>query len=685
MSMLSRIPISLRMALLCIVPMLGLVFLGVQQLYGLRHAAEQEEVISRVAKLTPFISGLVHELQKERGTSAGFIGAKGAKFKQDLEKRRADTDAALKSFNEAIPAATGSLAYAGFAEPFNRAKTELEQLGQTRAQVDGLGLSVGKMAGYYTPLIANLLATIESVSEIADDGHLVSDLVAFSSILQGKERAGIERAMGANGFGAGAFSPEIFRNFVGLADQQKAYFDSFFNYSPGDGVAELKKVLASEENKVVQDMRALAYATLGKGDLSSVSGPQWFEAATRRIDGLKQVEDTLANDVIADAHAVVVRANAKFTTLLSVMSLILIVVAVLCFLVVRSISKPLGRLSDDMERLAEGDAEIEVVDRDLHDAIGHMARAVEVFRENAVAKKALETEAEKKAERDAEHKKEMMLSLANEFESVIGEIIVAVSENTRDLREASQSMSAMAEETSNQSTAVASASEQMAGNVQTVASATEEMGSSVEEIGRQAQVSSDKAETAAQAAQASVGQVQALSGSVQKIGDIVGLIQAIAEQTNLLALNATIEAARAGEAGKGFAIVAAEVKDLATQTSKATEEISSQIAEIQSETQSSAAAIETVTTLIDDLNSLATSIAAAVEEQGAATREISANIQQAAQGSEQVAGNIAGVGEAASESSTASLKVLNLADTVATHTRELRERTHSFLERVRAG
>jgi methyl-accepting chemotaxis protein len=245
-------------------------------------------------------------------------------------------------------------------------------------------------------------------------------------------------------------------------------------------------------------------------------------------------------------------------------------------------------------------------------------------------------------------------------------------------------MSKTAETTQQLSAAVASASEESSTNVQSVASATDEMAASVNEISRQVQESSRIAGDAVKQAERTDGRISELSQAAGRIGDVIKLITAVAEQTNLLALNATIEAARAGEAGKGFAVVAQEVKQLASQTAKATDEIRGQIAGMQTATRESVAAIKEIGDTIGRISQIATTVAAAVEEQGASTQEIARNIQQAAHGTTQVTGNITEVTRGASETGTAAAQVLGSAQSLSTESNQLKMKVARFLATVRA-
>ena len=294
--------------------------------------------------------------------------------------------------------------------------------------------------------------------------------------------------------------------------------------------------------------------------------------------------------------------------------------------------------------------------------------------------------AEKKAAQEQADaaRKAMMEKLADKFEAAVGKIVDRVSTTSMELESAAGSMSKTAETTQQLSTAVAAASEESSTNVQSVASATDEMATSVSEISRQVQESARIADEAVKQAERTDGRIADLSAAAGRIGDVIKLITAIAEQTNLLALNATIEAARAGSAGKGFAVVAQEVKQLAAQTAKATDEIRGQIAGMQTATQDSVAAIKEIGDTIARISQIATTVAAAVEEQGASTQEIARNVQQAAHGTAQVTGNITEVTRGASDTGSAAAQVLQSAKGLANESNHLKMEVAKFLANVRA-
>ena len=353
-------------------------------------------------------------------------------------------------------------------------------------------------------------------------------------------------------------------------------------------------------------------------------------------------------------------------------------------LISRSITAPLNQIKAAMQTLAAGDTSVEVPADGRRDEIGEMAATVAVFKENAIAKSRLEAEQKEKDRRAEAEKRAAMENMAGRFEMSVGEVVERVSSAAAEMRSSSEAMSATAEETTRQASAVAAASEQASANVQTVASAAEELSSSISEIGRQVTKASQIASAAVTEAEQTNVKVQGLAAAANKIGEVVALITDIAEQTNLLALNATIEAARAGDAGKGFAVVASEVKNLANQTAKATDEIGAQIAGIQTATREAVAAIAEITKTISKINEVNSGVASAVEEQGAATQEIARNVEQAAAGTQEVSSNIGGVSAAANDTGAAAEQIQAAAGELSQQSEKLRAEVDRFLADVRA-
>jgi len=365
-----------------------------------------------------------------------------------------------------------------------------------------------------------------------------------------------------------------------------------------------------------------------------------------------------------------------------VMALIVLFSLLLLSWYLRHEFKSFDRVVSALQALSMGEMDVLVSGVERRDEIGTVARAVQVFKENAIEKDRLAAEqAEEQARK--ERRTQQMDRLTDEFDGTVSDVLRSLTSATTEMEATAQSMTATAEETSRQATAATSASHQATTNVQTMSSAAEEMAVSINEIVQQVARSSGMAKAAVEEASRTNETVQSLADGSQKIGEVVQLINDIAGQTNLLALNATIEAARAGEAGKGFAVVAQEVKNLANQTAKATVEIEAQIGAIQSATSDSVMAIKGIGEKITHMEEVVTQIAAAVEQQGAATNEISRNSQEAASGTQQVSSNVAGVTQAASETGEASSQVLRAAGDMSKQAELLRAEVDKFLAEVR--
>ncbi|UFS75932.1 methyl-accepting chemotaxis protein [Tardiphaga sp. 37S4] len=405
-------------------------------------------------------------------------------------------------------------------------------------------------------------------------------------------------------------------------------------------------------------------------------------SAIRKTDGIKAA---IQQEVVSATTANEQRISGTITLQQMVAGAATITGLLIAFLIARGIIRPLSGLTAGMKQLAEGNFGVVLPGLGRKDEVGDMAQAVETFKVKAEEKAQAEAEARITQDQAAAlQRKQDMIRLADDFEGTVGEIVETVSSASTELEASASTLTSTADRSQQLTTVVATASEEASTNVQSVASATEEMASSITEIGRQVQESARIANEAVDQAQKTNDRVGELSKAAGRIGAVVELINTIAGQTNLLALNATIEAARAGDAGRGFAVVASEVKALAEQTAKATGEISQQIASIQTATDDSVSAIREIGTTIGKMSEIASTIASAVEEQGAATQEISRNVQQAAQGTMQVSSNIIDVQRGASETGGASSQVLSAAQSLSSDSNRLKHEVSRFLNSVRA-
>lgn len=375
-------------------------------------------------------------------------------------------------------------------------------------------------------------------------------------------------------------------------------------------------------------------------------------------------------------------ARAQLHLLLGTLA-ILAGAVLLAFLLGRGLSRPLTAITAVMNRLSSGDTDVAIPGGDRKDELGTMAVAVDVFRRSMIEAGTMR-ETQEAAKQQAEiEKKALQRQMADRFEADVKSVVGAVAKATQEMQRVAGEITASVNGTSERAAAAAAASGEASASVSTVAAATEELASSVAEIGRQVTHSSGVADAAVAKAGQTTEMVTGLTVAGEKIGDVLRLIGAIASQTNLLALNATIEAARAGEAGRGFAVVASEVKELASQTAKATEEIAGQVTAIQSATGDCVIAISGISDTIREISGIATTIAAAVEEQDSATREIARSVQQAAAGTSQVSANVAGASQAADQSRALADNVLVASGELGQHAAALFESVDTFLAGLR--
>ncbi|BAM92928.1 putative methyl-accepting chemotaxis protein [Bradyrhizobium oligotrophicum S58] len=448
------------------------------------------------------------------------------------------------------------------------------------------------------------------------------------------------------------------------------------------GEAKLKMLVVALKEALTADASALEEVIKVAGDLRARQGDLAKASAT--IDAeVGRINQQLGAARAEQAAKTGVAVQETKQTVIVTAAGAVVLGAVLAWLIGASVSGPIRSMTDRMQSLAAGELEQPIPGGEQRDEIGRMARAVEVFRDNALTVRRMEQDAAAQREATEAERARMMADLAGRFEQGMQGVITGVGGRATDMGQSAKELARVAERGRGLAEAVASRAEQASVNVQTVASATQELAASIREISGQVQRSVTVSNRATHETQRTSELINGLSSAAERIGTIVQLIQAIASQTNLLALNATIEAARAGDAGRGFAIVASEVKNLASQTAQATEQISSQIATIQSATEETVGAIAQFGTTVKEIAEISNAIAAAVEQQGAATSEIARNVEQAASGTAAVTQEIGDVRAVAGQTDAGAEAALTAAAELQQQAASLKSNVDDFLQTIR--
>lgn len=470
---------------------------------------------------------------------------------------------------------------------------------------------------------------------------------------------------------------------------------TFEEYRPlGEGTVD---IISSKGEWVTQKDHSLLGTVLDASNpvyakaISKIASGAYFEQISGNVlyvfTPIKIGTTGSSWSVLTQVPLSVITAPARETTIHVLIGSGILLVGLACglfFLTKLVIEKPLLESIETIRQLQDGNYDVRVSGQEREDEVGKINQALEKFKENALRMKALEQEQKEMAALHEVERKEAQLKLAGGFEETVGAIIQKLQTAVQEMRHSSQEMSQYAEESQSKSIAVSHASDEASQNVQTVAASTEELTASIAEINQRVVQSSETSNIAVAEATKANDMVMDLADAAGRINEVVTIISNIAAQTNLLALNATIEAARAGEAGKGFAVVASEVKSLATETGKATEEITNLIGEIQSKTGVTVSAINEITRTISTINEISTTIAAAVEEQGAATQEISYSVQQAASGTADVSQSIGDVRYASEQTGAASSKVHSATLILSQDAESLDTEVRNFLARLRS-
>jgi methyl-accepting chemotaxis protein len=647
------------------------------------------------ANADQLLKGL-ENIQLERGQTNTALQAPAptsAETRDLIQKRRSQGDAVLAPALRQIAATAtpeGKKLIADLEQAYERVK-QLRRSADSALQSAKEQRDAELLKSWY-PTVSEFLTRIQSLwtaasREISKEDAIVGELtmVKQSAFLM-REYAGRERAVHAGNISASrALSTEQQRDIANWRGHVQSNWQTIRDLTAG-AASPLVSALAAAEQSFLGNFKGqtdTVYKAGAAGTAYPMTVQQWYDASNPALESIVRIKDAAVE--ITNVHAAAKAATARTQlTMVALVTLLGVGVGIgSIWILSRRVIRPLTAMTAAMRRLAGGDMSIDVPALARADEVGEMARSVAVFRDNAIRANALATEQRAEQEKK-EHRQQAMETLTQGFDRNATSVLDAVAASIVEMRATAERMAAVATENTNKASAVASGARETSSNVQTVATATEELSASVSEISRQVTQSAAIATKAVHEAQETNAEIQGLAAMAQRIGDIVKLINNIASQTNLLALNATIEAARAGDSGRGFAVVAAEVKSLAEQTSKATDEIASQIAAIQGATQKSVGSIEAIGKTIGEISEIATTIASAIEQQGAATQEIARNVQQAAAGTQEVSANVGGVTEGATATGIAANQVEAAAGNLSRQSQQLREQVDAFLGQVRA-
>jgi len=550
------------------------------------------------------------------------------------------------------------------------------------------------LAKEYMETTAGLLETLDKLSAMlaAAVNHqdpVIDQLLAIKQIAWLlRNTAGEASLLVSTGINAGQLAPETHLKYVKLVGGTEAVWNALELTASGMQLpTALAAAMAATKTAYFEPeylaLRDRLLATLMAGGKPELTANQWTPITVGRLSSAVKVAEAAldaAKDHTAVQHSAALRSLVLQLTLLA-SALALTFGAMTA--VGRRVIKPLHNMRDAMLKVASGDLTVDTGYGERRDEIGALAGALETFKQQAVDKLRIEQQ-EHERNAGATARQQTIEGYVGEFETVVRQTLHQLGDASSQMRTTSSGLSAVSRQTNARVQEAEKASEAASMSVESVASASEQLNISINEISQRAAHAAGIASRAVSQARETDGTVQGLAKTAGRIGEVVGLINTIAAQTNLLALNATIEAARAGEAGRGFAVVASEVKSLASQTAKATEEISEQISDIQKVAGEAIDAIKGIGSIIGEVNEVATAIAAAVQEQGAATQEITRSTQHAAVGTKNVSDNITGVKTDADASAAAADNVKQASETLETQSQQLGSQVTQFLGKIRA-
>ncbi|MDX8413979.1 MAG: methyl-accepting chemotaxis protein [Mariprofundales bacterium] len=702
MQWMNHISMNKKLAMLLILPIGAILFFSYSAVIDAQHNVNSMKTVVRFVAFTDRASALVHELQKERGMSAGFIGSHGKKFVEKLPQQRNLANGTLQTLKDELDQLRSerddgkAFGVATLDDELDKVLGQLDRLSSMRSGIDQLAVPLQKMLPYYSGVIdhfsimtnnlAKVMANPEDFNAVGmkPNADIALMLLTFDHLAAIKEASGIERAVLTGVFAKGAFTPALYDKFIALTSREISVEHVLLRIAEERLVKKYRATMQGEKIDRVIAFRKLAKEGKLHGNVTGSAG-EWFAAATERLKLLRSLELYLLKTVDGDARDILSEASASRNEEAGLSAGILLLILVLAVVMAKNITGRTNGVLQSIKAVAEGKLDQPIVN-EASDELGQVMDGLELMREDLVAAVALREKLAAEEQAAMQHKLEIQqreTEVVHSFESEISTISDSLHSITTRVSEGTQLVAAAAEESSMQAEAASNGAQSAEGNVSTVAAAAEELSASIAEVSRQVKQAEDIVGEAVKEAEGTTTTVHNLSQATSEIGQIIKIITDIASQTNLLALNASIEAARAGDAGRGFAVVAGEVKELASQTTEATEKIAAQIQCLQTESEQSANAIESISRIIQRVGELTSSINVAADEQATAANEISESVQEASARVNDVTASVADVSSASVDTSKAASDMLVGSQQLEESTAQLNQQVEKFLTDLR--